>query len=354
MKAIVVDDDEIVLQGLNTVIPWGGLGFDTVLSAKNGEEAYRKAAAAHPDVVVTDIRMPVMDGIELARKIHETSDNVSIIIMSAYEDFQYARSAMQYGVSDYILKPIDLEKIDQLVQRLTQIRDRKHAKSSVMRSIYGGDFEARISKDIREGCLDDIISFLDGQARRIAPAGIDMKELCLKLVDILFTYYKSIGLSLEPFCGSRSDVTAKLVELDDPEEICKAALGLFRDVFRFVEKEKASHEAMLAAAAKRMVEKEFTSSSLSLQDVADRIGVTSSRLSVLFRQAFGVNFSNYLAGLRIAKAQELLKDLSLKIEDIGGMVGYADSHYFAKVFKRAVNLTPSEYRNISGGTFRDS
>ena len=78
--------------------------------------------------------------------------------------------------------------------------------------------------------------------------------------------------------------------------------------------------------------------------------MTPARLSVLFRQAFGINFSSYLGRLRIEKSQKLLKDFSLKIEDIGNMVGYSDSHYFAKVFKRSVNLTPSEYRNISGGS----
>lgn len=349
MKAIVVDDDEVVLQGLNMVIPWGDLGYDRVISAKNGEEAYRKAVCENPDVIITDIRMPVMDGLELSRRVHETMDYVAIIIMSAYEDFQYAKSAIQYGVADYILKPIDLDKIRQLNQRLTRIREKKYARGNMLRSLYSGELEARITADLKNADLGDIELFLNGEIRRLVPSASDRKELCLKMADALFTYYESMGVCLNKICKSKEEVIADISETNSYEESRIKILKLFHDVFEFLSTEKAKHEDVLASAARHIVDQEFSSSSLSLQYVADRIGVTPCRLSVLFREAFGINFSSYLARLRIEKSQNLLRDLSLKIEDIGGMVGYSDSHYFAKVFKRSVNLTPSEYRNISGG-----
>lgn len=347
MKAIVVDDDEVVLQGLHTVIPWDTLGFCEVISAKNGEEAYQKAVAENPDVIITDIRMPVMDGLDLARKIHETMDGVSVIIMSAYEDFEYARSAMRYGVSDYILKPIDLDKINQLVLRLKEIRDVKSARSNVMRNLYNGDLKARIFEDLKEGLLDDIETLLKQYSEHASIE--DVRSMCLKLVELLFSYYENIGLNLNAVRSFQLEAIDKIMELKSAQEICSVTHCLFCDIFTFVSKEKADREAILANAAKQMMEQEFANCSFSLQYVADKLGVTPSRLSVLFHKAFGVNFSSYLAQVRITKAQELLKDFSLKIDEIGSMVGYTDSHYFAKVFKRVVNLTPSEYRNVSGG-----
>ncbi|WOC32487.1 MULTISPECIES: response regulator transcription factor [Caproicibacterium] len=351
MKAIVVDDDEVVLQGLHTVIPWEALGFGKVISAKNGEEAYRKAVAENPDIIITDIRMPIMDGLALACKVHQTMNGVSMIIMSAYEDFQYARSAMQYGVSDYILKPIDLDKIDQLVRRLKQLRDAKCARSSVMRNLYNGDLKTRIFTDLKEGRLGDIEALLKQQAFGESAQAEDLKGLCLKLVEFLFSYYRGIGLNLDAVCGSQTEVIERIMELHSAQEICSVTYRVFCDVFACVSKEKVDHEAVLASAARQMMEREYSNSSFSLQYVADKLGITPSRLSVLFRKSFGVNFSTSLAHIRMAKAQELLKDFSLKIDDVGSLVGYADSHYFAKAFKRVVNLTPSEYRNVSGGIF---
>lgn len=350
MKAIVVDDDEIVLQGLNQVIPWSSLGFETVISAKNGDEAYRRALTSNPDVIITDIRMPVMDGLELSCKIHETLDSVFIIIMSAYEDFQYAKSAMQYGVSDYILKPIDLEKIGQLTQRLRQIREKKRTQKDFICSLYNKKLGESVAQALQKTDVNEMTSFLDRNVFQLASSSSDMKKLCLKLIDILFLHFKTIGVGLENVCPPKEGIFARIVELGSGGEIRGYTESLFRKVFRFLTEEKSNHEEAVASAAKRIVDREYTDSSLSLQCVADRVGITPSRLSVLFRQVFGINFSSYLARLRIEKSQVLLRDVSLKIEDIGSMVGYSDSHYFAKVFKRSVSLTPSEYRNISGGT----
>lgn len=350
MKAIVADDDEVVLRGLNTVIPWKSLGYDTVLSARNGEEAYRAAVRENPAVILTDIRMPVMDGLELARMVHENMGNATVVIMSAYEDFQYAKSAIRYGVADYILKPIDLDKIRELILQLTRVREREDARRNRIRSVYGGGLEERVARDLKNRDLEDISLFLNLEIHRLAPSSQDRKELCLKLAQTFFSYYETVGVCLNPACKPKADVISQIAESNSYEKIKADLLDLIQNTFRYLDTEKTNHEDAIAAAAKRIIDREYSNNCLSLQYVADKIGVTPARLSVLFRQAFGIHFSSYLARLRIEKSQKLLKDFSLKIEEIGNMVGYTDSHYFAKVFKRSVNLTPSEYRNLSGGS----
>lgn len=106
-QAILCDDNEIILEGLTKQIKWGELGISLIGTATNGEDALSMIYNKVPDILITDIRMPYLDGLKLAEKSKELNPNLSIIIISGYNDFEYAHSAIRLGAVDYILKPID-------------------------------------------------------------------------------------------------------------------------------------------------------------------------------------------------------------------------------------------------------
>lgn len=118
-RAIVVDDEIFTRKGLLQLMDWKACGFEIVGEADNGEGALELIGSIHPDLVITDIRMPVLDGLELIRSVLERStDHPAFIILSGYSDFTYAQQALRYGVHDFMLKPIDESDFSATLRRL--------------------------------------------------------------------------------------------------------------------------------------------------------------------------------------------------------------------------------------------
>ncbi|CAI6083039.1 response regulator [Cohnella sp. JJ-181] len=111
MKILIVDDEVIIRNGLCTVIDWEALGMTLLPPAESAEEALERLADEQPDIVLTDIRMPGMDGIELAKEIKSLRPDTEIVILTGYDDFGYARQALREGVTDYLLKTSGPEEI---------------------------------------------------------------------------------------------------------------------------------------------------------------------------------------------------------------------------------------------------
>jgi len=131
LKAILADDEAIIVRNLQAVIPWNELGIDVVGTARNGVEALELCRVHEPDLVLSDIRMPQMDGITFVERLREWNECCGIVMVTGYQDFEYARSLLRYGVSDYVLKPIHYEALGQSIAGLAAtIRERKRTRRS--------------------------------------------------------------------------------------------------------------------------------------------------------------------------------------------------------------------------------
>lgn len=123
-RLLIVDDEEDIRRGLAELFPWAEIGFEVAGTAENGRQAFELVAAGGVDAVFSDIRMPLMSGIELAKALSEAGLAVPIVFLSAYRDFSYARQALQYGVRDYVLKPTDFAVIRSVFSKLRREMDR--------------------------------------------------------------------------------------------------------------------------------------------------------------------------------------------------------------------------------------
>lgn len=101
---MIVDDERLAIEDLSTIVDWNAYGFEIVATAFNGAQAFTKFMQLRPQLVITDIKMPIMDGIELIRRIREVDRQVPLLLLTAYADFSYARTAIQLGITDYIIK----------------------------------------------------------------------------------------------------------------------------------------------------------------------------------------------------------------------------------------------------------
>jgi two-component system response regulator YesN len=118
IKMLIVDDEPIICQGLRQTIPWDTIGVEVVGEAYDGVEALQFVTRQHVDLVLTDIHMDGMDGLELAKGLKELLPQIRIIILSGYDDFEYARQALRLGIEDYLLKPVNIEELMAMVQSI--------------------------------------------------------------------------------------------------------------------------------------------------------------------------------------------------------------------------------------------
>ena len=105
LKILIADDEKIIRETIANLIDWQSLGLNLIGCGKNGLEAYNMILDEYPDIVLTDIRMPLLSGLDLIEKIYALNKNTQFIILSAYNVFEYAQKAMQFGVKHYLLKP---------------------------------------------------------------------------------------------------------------------------------------------------------------------------------------------------------------------------------------------------------
>lgn len=135
MKVLLVDDEIFTIHMLQTVIPWKSMGLELIGYAQSGEEAYEKTVKENPDIIISDIRMPGMDGLEFLKKVHNYNPGIKTILMSAYADFSYVKEGMRYGCSDYILKPIDEDELEQTLRRVAfEIHGENEQKEVISKS----------------------------------------------------------------------------------------------------------------------------------------------------------------------------------------------------------------------------
>ncbi len=137
-RVLLVDDEIFARQGLRNLIDWASCGFEVIGEAGNGEDALASFEELRPDLVITDIRMPVMDGLELIRRAtEEMAEPPSFIIISGYNDFKYAQQAVRFGVVDFILKPIDEDVLEttlrQLNEKIAQERSLRRERERLMK-----------------------------------------------------------------------------------------------------------------------------------------------------------------------------------------------------------------------------
>ena len=175
-RIILVDDEEEVRKSIIHKIDWNAVGFQVVGDAENGEDALEKIELLEPDVVLTDIRMPYMDGLTLSEKIRQKYPSMKIVIFSGYDDFEYAQRAIKLNVTEYILKPVNVEELTAILKKIKGNLDEEIEQKrnvTLLRENY-----IRSLPILKDQFLKDLISHTmdrDLVSRRMAEFGIDLE-----------------------------------------------------------------------------------------------------------------------------------------------------------------------------------
>ena len=152
MKVFIVDDENIIRKGISSILQQHIPSLEIIGEAADGAEALEKISANVPDIVITDVKMPNMDGVELTKELHRQHPSTKIIVLSGYDDYNYVRQSMKNGALDYLLKPIDKHEFLSLINLLV----RNESESKEQPKTDSNELISNAKNYIRKHYSDDI------------------------------------------------------------------------------------------------------------------------------------------------------------------------------------------------------
>lgn len=181
IRVLIADDEEKVCTLIYKLVNWQDFGMEVVATVYNGIEALERIKELAPDVVITDIRMPGYDGIELIAKAKEINDHIEFIIISGYRHFEYAQSAVKYGVSDYLLKPIKKEELTDTLERIRLLCLRRSEQLSAQEQL-----RLRLQDDTSKQREQLLVDFLLNSSKEITSLEELNQRYCFEFVNGIF------------------------------------------------------------------------------------------------------------------------------------------------------------------------
>lgn len=363
-KVFLVDDEIVIRENMRTCIDWEREGFVYCGDAPDGELALPLIEKWKPDILITDIRMPFMNGLELAAIVRNMLPDIKIIILSGHDEFEYARQAIRIGVQEYCLKPFSAEDIIRMLKVICAkeeaAEERKSVRTEGERALPAAGPDAVLGDGSLDGLdREGFFAFL----RAGSPAQKDehIRRLAKGLANLdwessLYGYFLLHDLTLGVFKEAKERF-GDGIRADErlPEMKCRISeIRSWEDAVEYLDRlaelywhwrsRAGDRYGALIARVKQYVQDHYGDESLSLNEAARHVNVSPSHLSKVFSQETGKTFIEYLMETRIQKAKELLLSTGSKSYEIAFQVGYQDPHYFSNVFKRMTGMTIREFR----------
>ncbi|MNI24691.1 putative response regulatory protein [compost metagenome] len=336
-RIIIVDDEPIIGIGLKTLI-WEYKRFSEIDTFTDGVSALSNIMANPPDVVLTDIRMPRMDGLELCRHIQQLKLITKVVVLSGYGDFAYAQKCMSYGVQEYLLKPITEIELFPVLDKMLTMREAELISFTL--------FEQWIDQ------LEEAVWMMDKvRANELLEEG--KRELFAIETDVqqYQRVYDAVRLLLKKL-NARGANRIEVKPLFEENTVITITYEWFQaEIGIWIQRlsEYRSHERInVLEAAIQYIDEHLFEEELSLDMVAGKLGLTPTYFSHYFKKNTNETFVQYRMRKRIDKAKQLLAVPHYKIIDIVAEVGYESYPHFSRVFKKATGYSPTEYRGLLG------
>lgn len=350
-KMVIVDDEKRIREGLVTTIPWKELGIEVVGAANNGQTGLEVVRKTRPQIILTDIRMPIMDGLEFTRMVRAEMPMVKIIIISGYDEFAYAQEAIKYGVYDYILKPVGAEELYRTVQKLVETMEKDFINDLDMiklKNALGPTFELYINF-IRLGEKEEALAKQDEIIRQLKDSAISlsqMKQIYLELsAQTLEALRKDGTLTTMELPAGYQNLYQDLQRLVTFEELNSWSKLFTESTIEFVAENRDAHHHLAIKKALEFIDAHYNEN-LSVNKVAEQVYLSPNYFSHIFKKIRGESFTDYLNRVRIQHAKRLLAEKLYKVYEVSDMVGYSDYKYFSSVFKKITGVSPTDYYEL--------
>ncbi len=340
LNVLIVDDDLNLCECLLCLMPWEDMNCNTPRIAHNGLSAWKILQEEVVDFVICDVKMPVMEGTELASLIHQSKLSTKIVFLTAYENFSVARHALRHGVLDYILKPVNRESMDNLERIIRKANQSKYA-NELSKRFFDSEYERKVSEAIRRNdweVLEKVFENLQIFSRE------DMLSAGNKMLHMLYEYLCHI--SSERDRGIYDNLYKKWSSEFHLQADVESRLSYLRR--RYEEQLKRIHTSTegnhIAAKIKQLVDGTFSNPDCRVAWIADKMYLNAAYAGWVFNKAYGIGLMDYITECRINTACRLITRDNLSVNKIAAQVGYTDANYFTKLFRSKMGMAPSEYR----------
>jgi len=350
-KALIVDDEQMIREDLQDFVGWKEAGFTEVHQAGNGAQALKIAADIRFDLVLADINMPGMNGIEMIRRLREQGCQAAMVVITAYGEFEYAKQAISLGVKEYVLKPIDFGELQALVSRIAgqlratteEERNRQFVREAELACAELLESAALLRREKAEEAVERLFAAQHALCQPL--------ESVFPLLRQTIAEAESQLNSLDSSgYAARQGVFLELLQRLAACESRQEAIMLFRHLAAHLTDgyEEAGTTDRSSFSHLKALIREHLEEDISLEWLAQRVHRSANYLSVVFKRETGENFNEFLMRERMMVARQLLGSKEHRIVDVGMRVGYANYRSFNRAFKNYFGQSPSDYRSQYG------
>ena len=356
IKVLLIDDEVWTRSKIKAFGDWDKYGVTIIEEASDGVEGLRLIRQSCPQIVITDMNMPGMNGVGLLKILKEDYPEIKIIVISGYDGFEFTKQAIKSNAIDYILKPIDEKELNLAIEKCVKEISDLNIKND--RSIY--DLAKGLDKNIIrlimeekkiiqmlfiEGNLLGIKNTLNRLYCKIIESGIDeitvgsvIKKIFCEMIEEQLLMAESPGVA---------DMKLQFRDNIDLKKSLRGDIKFLEESFEralkvIAENMKDKHGNTLGKV-KIYIELHYTEH-ISLDKLSNLFFISKEYLSKAFKTKYGRNLMNYIIELRMKKAKLMLEDKDISIKVIAESVGYDDITHFYHVFKSYYNVSPGDMR----------
>ncbi len=400
-KLLLADDDKMVLESFYELVDWNKYGFEVVARLGDGTEVLKFLESKSVDAIITDIKMPEMDGIELVDRLSESYPDIKVVFLSAFCDIFYTRQAIKYGVVDYITKPIVLTEVNEVLQKLyatlEEKRDEDKSKSDMSQQLLKrkelfrkilsskmldiNEFNEDISylnilcQSLQFNCAVAIFEIMSMEKQLKENWGNNRnklcetisKEICVdigqcytiqldfsgNLLAVLYISKENTVPNFKKYIGEAIDnlwsvykimaVNETIVMFDSFEEFKNDLIAAKTEKMKYLNGKilKNDDEEMIKDV-QGYIERHYQED-ITVGMLAKEYHFSEKYFGKIFKKITGKNFVDYLNEVRIENAKILLQ-AGLDIETVCMQVGFGTRRYFNEKFTSFIGVTPGKYR----------
>lgn len=356
-KVLIVDDDKSTRYMLKRFKNWQSHGFVIAGEACDGKEALQKLSSCHFDLVITDIKMPGMDGIEFLHELKSMKWQACAIFLSTHSNFEYAKQGIRLGVFDYMTKPLNDDLFSEALERVKKYLDEeylarrkikeekrqlvesaklyypKQREKNLVASLLSGS--SLITEEV-ERTYAEICEMFEGDLHKI---GILLNTMLTNIREEIYTTF--------PWLQKLED-KAFAYDLTDAQTIAEMKqkfLIFINSSLEIIKKYELQHADSLIKRICAYVVNHIEQD-IRLEVIATQVHISKDYISKLFKQKTGCNFNDFVTKVKMEHAKYLIRTGEYKNYEVSEKLGYSKPDYFGRLFKQYTGYTPTEFKKL--------
>jgi two-component system, response regulator YesN len=359
-KVVIVDDMEVMRRQIKRLPLWGEeTGFSIIDEAEDGQEALEKLQVQPVDLLITDIRMPRINGIELLREVQERSLASCVVFLSEHSEFNLAKEAIQYGIFDYLVKPVNKEELKNLLEKVKK-RIEEEKKAQIQMKNLEDKLVEKIDVYYPDNQLDSIVKYISEGDRdaidaveamvedTFAALGHDMMKTALVLQRAYHEVYgevKSKHEWIKDFIDTKLIADISLTQYNNIDlvksKIIEEVENLISIINKFILTSKKS--PLIREICNYIIHN--VHSEVNMGKISEALFLTKNYIGDIFKQETGMTVGEYITMVKMERAKQLMREKALRNYEIANKLGYNNVEYFGKLFKKHTGFSPVEFKN---------